>query len=111
MQIGKDIIEGLRQGLISAWDAVARWVREKVNWIKDEFKKALKIKSPSGVFFEYGENIVQGLVNGMESLSPRVDVAMGRITPMPSMSSTPIPMGVRRWRVGLQHYGECGYWH
>ena len=94
LQIGKDIIEGLRQGLISAWDAVARWVREKVNWIKDEFKKALKIKSPSGVFFEYGENIVQGLVNGMESLSPRVDVAMGRITPMPSMSSTPIPMGV-----------------
>lgn len=83
VQIGRNIIDGLKRGLSDSWSSVANWVRDKVDWIKRSFAKALKIKSPSGVFYDYGQNIVQGLVNGLESISPKVDVAMGGITPMP----------------------------
>lgn len=86
MQVGKDIMNGLLNGLKEAWTAVQKWVTEKVNWIINSFKSALRIGSPSKVFFEFGENIVQGLVGGLDSASPSVDVAMGDLANMSASS-------------------------
>lgn len=86
LQVGKDIINGLWNGLKAAWVAVEKWVKEKVQWIIDSFKRALKIGSPSKVFYEFGENIVQGLVGGLDSEAPKVDVAMSDLAAMPSAS-------------------------
>jgi hypothetical protein len=83
LEIGGNIIDGLLDGLKAAWKAVEKWVREKAQWIADTFARVMQIGSPSKVFFGFGQNIVQGLVNGLDSLSPEVDVAMNNLAPLP----------------------------
>jgi TP901 family phage tail tape measure protein len=80
-QVGGQIMDGLLGGLRNAWGAVERWVRDRVRWIVDQFRSALKIKSPSQVFFEIGGDIVDGLRLGLDAKAPTVDAAMGRIVP------------------------------
>jgi TP901 family phage tail tape measure protein len=81
LTIGENIIGGLLDGLKSAWTSVASWVKEKVSFIVTSFKSALKITSPSKVFFEIGADIVDGLRLGLDAKAPSVDAAMGRIVP------------------------------
>ena len=79
--VGSNIINGLLDGLKEAFKAVADWVRSRVRWIVDSFKSALRIGSPSKVFFEIGGDIVDGLRLGLDAKAPTVDSAMGRIVP------------------------------
>ena len=79
--IGSQIMQGLLNGLRDAWKAIETWVNDKVNWIKNAFKKAMKIGSPSKVFYEYGQNIVEGLALGMDSLSPEIDASVAGMVP------------------------------
>ena len=64
--IGKNICEGLVNGLEAGWD----WVFEKVGWMADKIKNIftslLDIHSPSRVFRGYGKNIGEGLVLGID---------------------------------------------
>jgi TP901 family phage tail tape measure protein len=86
--IGENIINSLLGGLQSKWDSVWKWVRDKAKQIADTFAAALKIDSPSKVFFEFGENILEGLTLGLKSESPSVDAVMGSVVPsMPSVGS------------------------
>ncbi|WP_426466725.1 hypothetical protein, partial [Salmonella enterica] len=41
-------------------------------WIRKPFESALGIHSPSRVFAGYGENIGQGLINGVQSMAGSV---------------------------------------
>lgn len=67
MQIGKDIlggiIEGLKWGVGKLGDA-AQWLAEK---FETGFKEALGINSPSKVMMGHGRGIVEGLVTGVTS--------------------------------------------
>lgn len=69
---GRNILIGLKNGLISKWGDIKRWIDGKVSSIKDSFTSGLGIFSPSRVFMSYGENIVEGLQIGMDSLDPSV---------------------------------------
>jgi TP901 family phage tail tape measure protein len=80
-QVGQGIMAGLLEGLRKAWVAVERWVRERVAWIVAQFKRALRIGSPSKVFFEIGGDIVDGLRLGLDAKAPTIDSAMSRIVP------------------------------
>lgn len=63
---GKNMIQGLLEGAGSILSKVGEFFLHKLpDWMRDPFKKALGIHSPSTVFAGYGENIVQGLVNGI----------------------------------------------
>jgi TP901 family phage tail tape measure protein len=87
--IGKGIMSGLLNGLNAGWGNVWSRVRQMANQIIDEFKRAMKIGSPSKVFFEFGENIVEGLVGGMDNMSPKVDASVSGIVPsVPSLSGS-----------------------
>lgn len=66
LQIGKDIINGLWDGLKSVWSSITGWISEKANWIADKFKSILGIHSPSRVFMEIGGFVDEGLVKGLE---------------------------------------------
>ena len=91
LQIGKDIINGLLNGLTNAWTAVKNWVSDKVDWIINKFKDALKIKSPSKVFYEYGQMIGEGLRLGMDSMSKSLDTSVTSMISLPdkrNMSSS-----------------------
>ena len=84
--IGRNIMDGLLNGMAANWGRVWRWVQDRANAIANAFARALKIRSPSQVFFEFGEDIMQGLVNGLDSMSPRVDASVSGI--VPSVPST-----------------------
>lgn len=71
-EIGGNIIRGLIDGIVGAYN----WAKEKVlgfvNGFVQGFKDALGIHSPSQVFADIGIMIVQGLINGVNSLFNKV---------------------------------------
>lgn len=63
---GRDLINGLINGAGSLLSQLGNFFLDKVpSWIRDPFKKALGIHSPSKVFAGFGQNITQGLVDGI----------------------------------------------
>lgn len=66
LQIGKDIVTGIYNGI----NSMVRWLEEKigdfVGGIVDNVKGVLGIHSPSRVFAGIGENMALGLGNGWE---------------------------------------------
>lgn len=67
VSVGKDIVSGFMNGLKSAWSSVTSWADNVCTSLKNKFKAAMKIGSPSKVFKEYGKFIDQGLVIGLET--------------------------------------------
>lgn len=66
--VGKDIVMGLWNGMQS----MASWLRSRIfdffgNLVPSWAKKMLGINSPSKVFAAFGENIVQGLAQGINT--------------------------------------------
>lgn len=70
-QIGKNIIEGLQNGI-----SLSDIIKNAYNWVKthivdpivNNVKKLLGIHSPSTVFTEIGGFIMQGMINGITAL-------------------------------------------
>ncbi|MFU2111637.1 phage tail tape measure protein [Glaesserella parasuis] len=67
---GKNIIDGLVNGISNAWNLAKEKVGELGNGIKGWFAEKLGIHSPSRVFKGYGVNVVEGLVIGMDKAQP-----------------------------------------
>ena len=62
---GKDIVTGLKDGIVDGLTGIATWVDEKFKAITDAVKKFFGINSPSTVFKGYGGDIIQGLKDGL----------------------------------------------
>ncbi|MFO7381024.1 phage tail tape measure protein [Haemophilus influenzae] len=62
---GKNIIDGLVNGIGNAWDSAKETVTELGTSVKNWFAEKLGIHSPSRVFMGFGENTVQGLAIGI----------------------------------------------
>lgn len=70
-QIGKNIIEGLQNGI-----SLSDIIKNAFNWVKkhivdpivNNIKKLLGIHSPSTVFTEIGGYLMQGMINGITAL-------------------------------------------
>lgn len=78
---GRDLINGLLNGAGSLLSKIGSFFLDKIpGWIKTPFKKALGIASPSKVFAGFGENITQGLVNGINGNQNMVQNAAGNMT-------------------------------
>jgi len=82
LEIGKDIVRGLWNGISS----MARWIRDKVSdfvgGIVSGVKGVLGIRSPSRVFMDIGENLSLGLAKGIADAKNAVDSALaGLISP------------------------------
>lgn len=78
---GKDLIQGLLNGAGSLLKKIGSFFLDMLpGWIKTPFKKALGIASPSKVFAGFGENITQGLVNGINGNQNMVQNAAGNMT-------------------------------
>lgn len=66
-QIGKDIIQGLINGLSSKIGEIQKKASEIANSVKNTIKKALDIHSPSRETHKLGEHTGQGFANGIEA--------------------------------------------
>lgn len=66
LQIGKDIVGGIGEGITGAWTAIKKAFGNLLDGLPEWAKKLLGIASPSKVFMDIGENITKGLGIGME---------------------------------------------
>lgn len=74
--IGKNLIQGLIDGVNNMIETAKNAVANVGNAVIDKVKNVLGIHSPSIVFAEIGGYIVQGLANGINAASPYVEQAM-----------------------------------
>ncbi len=74
--IGKNLIQGLIDGVNNMIETAKNAVANVGNAVIDKVKNVLGIHSPSTVFSEIGGYIVQGLANGINAASPYVEQAM-----------------------------------
>lgn len=75
--IGKNIVEGLKNGIANMWSNIKNWFKDKVNGLVGGIKDALGIHSPSKVFAGIGENMALGLGQGWED---EIDGVTGEVT-------------------------------
>ena len=75
----QEIIPGIIQGIQDAWAGFKQWWKEKWNSVIDWFKDIFGIHSPSTVFKGFGENIVQGLTNGINGFIEKVRSAIRKV--------------------------------
>ncbi|MBP2479098.1 phage-related protein [Crossiella equi] len=81
VQAGRDIINGLINGLKAAWNWVVDWLRSKVSGLINQVMQWLGIRSPSTVFAEIGTQVGAGLALGIENTA---DVPAAAATEMAS---------------------------
>ena len=68
VEIGKEVLPGLWQGITDAWDNFWGNIEELIDGFIQGFKDGLGISSPSKVFAEIGEYIIEGLLNGISTM-------------------------------------------
>lgn len=90
--IGRNIMQGLLNGISSMAGAIMDKVRSIGNSVKDAFTSMMKIHSPSRVFLEYGVNTVEGFNLGVDRTLPDLTrqvntMAHVAMAPMSSASS------------------------
>lgn len=79
IQWAQEIIPGIIQGIQDAWAGFKQWWKEKWNSVIDWFKDIFGIHSSSTVFKGFGENIVQGLTNGINGFIEKVRSAIRKV--------------------------------
>lgn len=62
--IGRNIVQGLKDGIAGMWDNIKDWFNEKVNSLVGGVKRILGIHSPSKVFSGIGGFMAEGLGEG-----------------------------------------------
>lgn len=66
---GQFTIEGLLNGIVEAFKSIGEWIKEHIfQPFIDGFKSAFGIHSPSTVMQELGTFLMEGLLNGIQSL-------------------------------------------
>ncbi|MEU4579980.1 hypothetical protein [Nonomuraea sp. NPDC023979] len=73
---GREIVNGLWNGIVSLWNWVVGQWNNMVNGLIDTVKSILGIASPSRVFMEIGRFIGQGLANGITGTGKLVGSAV-----------------------------------
>jgi hypothetical protein len=61
----EETVEGFKKGFKEKWDKMIENISEWVDGLVDGFKDALGIHSPSKVFSDIGDDVVQGLQDGI----------------------------------------------
>ena len=91
---GRNVVQGFIDGIQSLAGTIGSAFLDLVpSWIKTPFMQALGIASPSKVFAEYGRNIGEGLVQGVESMQGEVEGATGGLAAA-AVSAVDAPVAV-----------------
>ena len=64
--IGRNIVQGLKDGIAGMWNNIKNWFNEKVNGLVGGVKRILGINSPSKVFAGIGGFMAEGLGDGFD---------------------------------------------
>ena len=91
----RQIIPGIIQGINNAWSSFKSWWNNLWSSVITWFRNIFGIHSPSTVFAGFGVNIIQGLINGINSLIQRVFSIPSRIRSALDLSS--LAASARGW--------------
>ena len=80
-EVGTAIINGIVGGLTGAYHFLVDSVTGIADRVKDAFKNALGIHSPSAVFADYGDQTARGYEQGMRRSSPIAQEAANALAP------------------------------
>ncbi len=86
---GKNMIDGLVNGIKNAWEGAKEMVASLGEGIKGWFAEKLGIHSPSRVFKGYGVNVVEGLAIGMANSIPMAETASDNLASAVSLNGAP----------------------
>jgi tape measure domain-containing protein len=75
---GKNLIQGLWDGLREKFDSMLAWLGSAVQGVVDTAKRILDEHSPSKVFYEIGYNTMAGMGNGVDDGSDLPSSSAGR---------------------------------
>lgn len=92
--IGTNIVLGIKNGIIGAWDGLVSGVKSKVEGMVGSVKKVLGIHSPSKVFDEIGVNTCLGLAQGLAKGTNKVKDAAKTVVASVTDTATQIADGV-----------------
>ena len=77
LEIGRNIVNGIKQGFSNAWGAFASWVKSKFDGLVSSVKGLLGIHSPSRVFRDQiGKMLMLGLAEGIQNGIGTVESAL-----------------------------------
>lgn len=85
LQMGKDIIKGLINGLKSGPAAIGKAIKDLAGSIIGPFKRLLGIASPSKLFKEFGLDTAEGFEIGLKAGTPDVSRATTGLVDVPNM--------------------------
>lgn len=86
-EFGKNIIDGLVNGISNAWNTAKEKVSELGTGVKNWFKEKLGIHSPSRVFMGFGQNTVEGLAIGITQKTALANKASDNLAQSVTQSS------------------------
>lgn len=93
--IGRYMVEGIKEGFTTAWNSFLRTVKTTVKSITDTVKNVFGIQSPSTVMRdEVGKYLAQGIGVGFENEMRNVSARMTRSIQTPEMSFGNIAAGM-----------------
>jgi len=67
LDAGRDVIQGLWDGIRDKWTDLSSWFSGVWGDLSDRFKRFFGIASPSTVFYGYGKNLMEGLGEGIRA--------------------------------------------
>ena len=77
---GWNLITGFWNGIIRQWTRLTEWIRGKLKDLAGMFTGFLGIGSPSRLFEGIGENMMKGLIQGLEGQSVKLNATVGNVT-------------------------------
>ena len=92
--IGTNIVLGIKNGIIGAWDGLVSGVKSKVAGMVDSVKGLLGIHSPSKVFDEIGMNICKGLAQGLTTNGELAKDAAAQVVASVTNTATTLADGI-----------------
>lgn len=78
--IGAAIVDGIGAGITGAKDALMKKAKELANALPGWVREVLGISSPSKVFAEIGGQIVEGLIVGINEMTPKLQSTLEAIS-------------------------------
>lgn len=88
LEIGGNIVDGIKQGFAKKWETLKVWFTEKIDQMPQWVRKAFGIHSPSKVFAEIGGFIVDGLAGGISGGFGKIEGVMSGLTDSLVLSDT-----------------------
>ncbi len=98
LKMGQAIVEGIWQGISDfggwLWDKISTWIDTT---IVAGVKNQLGIHSPSTVFHGVGENLVQGMADGIEATMPAMKAALAGVVGAAAGAAATVQAIAKTW--------------